>query len=292
MTTAEHAPTLRAFDDAEEAFGDFELGCATVDFGVLTRVKEAIAAGRIDLYLQPIVALPSTQPKFFEAFSRLRDAEGAVLAPVSYIEAAERAHRIGVIDNLILTRCIDAIRRRGRIDPDLTVFCNISPATLFDSEFFDQFTAYLESHDDLASRLVFEFTLPSIHMMHPRVERNIEEIAERGFAFSVDHVHSFDFDWDSLRARNFRYVKMSRRMLYGARSSRPSRERLAELRDMRNRLADSGIEVIAEKIELAGDLAAIQSSGIRYAQGHFFGAPRPADFYLHELTAVGATPGS
>lgn len=273
-----------AFGDADEAFG--EIGDPSpADFDALTRVRDAIVAGRIDLYVQPIVRLPDRTPRFHEAFSRLRDAEGGVLTPASYLEAAERAHRIGVIDNLILTRCIDAIMRRGAADDALTVFCNLSPATLFDSEFFDQFTSYLQSHEGLENWLVFEFTLPSIHMMHPRVVRNLEAIAEKGFRFSVDHVHTTNLDWAGLRQRNFRFVKASARTLSGTRNDVPAEERIAKVREFNAQLADRQIALIAEKIERESDLAIVEAAGVAYAQGHLFGSPRPADFYLAAVPA-------
>ncbi len=289
MTIVREASRQFRFGDASAAFEGISDCAAAADFDVLMRVKDAIAAGRIDLYLQPIVSLPQRKPRFYEAFSRLRDAEGAILKPASYIGAAERANRIGVIDNLILTRCVEAIRRRSRIDPHLVVFCNISPATLFDSEFFAQFAEFLEANDDLAGSLVFEFTYPSIHMMHPRVERNLAEIAARGFAFSVDHVHSIDLDWEALRARNFRFMKASARMLLGAEQAaelEKDDQRYRTLRDFRARIRDCGIDVIAEKIEREADMPGILSIGLDYGQGHLFGAPRPADHYLAALTPV------
>ncbi|MEO0398419.1 MAG: EAL domain-containing protein [Pseudomonadota bacterium] len=291
MFRRDNAPT----DAAPAPFSDLNdaLGVAAnsegdkTDLEVLGRVKEAIVAERIDLYLQPIVSLPQRKVRYYEAYSRLRDNEGRVLRPAVYLEAAERTGRIGVIDNLILTRCIEAVRRFGAQDPHLVVFCNVSPATLFDSEFFARFTSYLEANEDLASRLIFEFTYPSIHMMHPRVEKNLAEIAERGFAFSVDHVHSIDLDWENLRKRNFRFVKASVQMLLGAARFGAAggvgdgqTDVMAKLREFRKRLADSGVDLIAEKIERESDMPEILAIGLDYGQGHLFGAPRRAEAYL------------
>ena len=46
------------------------------------------------------------------------------------------------------------------------IFCNISPATIYDVDFFTRFTDYLDANEDLAQRLVFEFTYPAVEMMH------------------------------------------------------------------------------------------------------------------------------
>lgn len=253
-------------------------GVSNEDAKMLERVRRAIEGNRIDLFLQPIVSLPQRKTRYYEAFSRLRDVDGSVLRPTDYLDAVERANRIGVIDNMILLRCVQAFRRLKKQDSQFAVFCNLSPATLFDTDFFNHFTDYLEANDDLSTRLVFEFTYPAIHMMHPRFEENLEAIARRGFAFSLDHVHNLDVDWGALRAKNFRFVKASSGLLLSACAQ--GDVGAAKVRAFRKRLADAGIDLIAEKVEHESDMPEILALGIDYGQGNLFGAPRRAEFYV------------
>jgi cyclic-di-GMP phosphodiesterase TipF (flagellum assembly factor) len=266
-----------------------EKGISPDDASMLDRVKDAIENDRVELYLQPIVSLPQRKTRYYEAFSRLRDADGSVLRPSDYLDAAERANRIGVIDNMILLRCVQAFRRLKAHDSQFAVFCNLSPATLFDTEFFNHFTDYLEANSDLSSRLIFEFTYPAIHMMHPRFEDNLRAIARRGFAFSVDHVHSLDVDWSTLRAKNFRFVKASSSLLLAA--SAEGDAGAEKVRAFRKRLADAGVDLVAEKIENESDMPEILALGIDYGQGNLFGPPRRADFYV-DTDAAEDTPPS
>ncbi len=248
------------------------------DRRALNMVREAVEAERVDLYLQPIVSLPQRRPRFYEAFSRLRLADGSVIRPASYLEAAERANRIGVIDNMILLRCIQSLRAYQKTTPRLMVFCNLSPATVYDTSFFNHLTDYLELNPDLATSLVFEFTYPATQMMHPRVEENLQAIAAKGFEFSIDHIHTLDVDWRALRARNFTYVKAPASLLLNAnRIDEASALRVAAFR---KRLRDEGIDLIAEKVEFESHMPEILSLGIDFGQGNLFGAARPAQFYL------------
>lgn len=245
---------------------------------VLDRVRAIIEDGGIDLFLQPIVSLPQRKPRFYEAFSRLRDRENKVLTPAAYLEAAERANKIGVIDNMILMRCIQALREEKKRMPRLAVFCNLSPATIYDTAFFNQLTDYLELNSDLAANLIFEFTYPAVQTMHPRVEENLKAIAKRGFEFSLDHVQSLDLDWENLAARNFHFAKAPASLLLAA--GRSDEAALARLKAFRKRLADAGVDLIAEKLEFESHMPEILSLGIDYGQGNLFGAARPAGFYL------------
>ena len=248
------------------------------DVRILEEVRGAIENQRVELYLQPIVSLPQRKARFYEAFSRLRDAEGRVLRPSAYIDAAERANRIGVIDNMILIRSIQALRKQARRAPRLTVFCNLSPATLYDEQFFGHFVDYLEANTDLASRLVFEFTYPAVQMMHPRVEENLNAIAAKGFTFSIDHVHKFDIDVEALKLRGFAFIKIASSLLTAAHNG--DEEQARRLATLRKRLADNEIDLIAEKIEREEDMPALAGLGLDYGQGNLFGPPRQSQFYL------------
>jgi len=254
------------------------------DAAILNQVKGAIENDRVDLYLQPIVSLPQRKQRYFEAFSRLRNEDNSILRPVDYLEAAERANRIGLIDNMILLRAVQALRHLGPESQHYRVFCNISPATIFDTEFFARFTDYLDDNEDLAPRLVFEFTHPAIEIMHPKVEENLNAIAERGFAFSVDHIRRMDHNWKALRERNFRFVKASSAMLLAeSRGDAPAQMRVKAFKE---RLREAGIDLIVEKVELESHMPEILALGIDYGQGELFGAPRPAGFYLAPETGA------
>lgn len=252
------------------------------DAAALESVKEAIENDRIDLYLQPIVSLPQRKQRYYEAFSRLRRADGGVLKPADYIDAAERANRIGVIDNMILLRAVQSLRQLGPGCADRRIFCNVSPATIFDVDFFTRFTDYLDANEDLAQRLVFEFTYPAVEMMHDRVKKNLRAIAERGFSFSVDHIRRFDLNWSALREQNFRYVKASGALLLGEACKGDIGQ--ARIKAFKKALIENEIDLIVEKVEFESQMPEILSMGIDFGQGSLFGAPRLAESYIRAFT--------
>ncbi len=254
-------------------------GLSADDASVLEKVKTAIEEDRIDLYLQPIVSLPQRKVRYFESFSRLRNEDGTILRPATYLDAAERANRIGAIDNLILLRAVQALRNIGADKKGNRIFLNLSPATIFDEDFFGRFTDYLDANADLAPRIVFEFTYPAVEMMCGAVEKNLDAIANRGYAFSVDHVRRFDLNWKKLKERNFRFVKCPSALLLGEHNG--DEEARLRVKAFRERLRENDIDLIVEKVEFESHLPEILALGIDYGQGELFGAPRPAPFYLN-----------
>ena len=123
---------------------------------LLETVREALADNRVDLYLQPVVSLPQRRTVFYESFSRLRDATGRVMMPAEYLSVAEIEGLVSAIDNLLLFRCVQIVRRLAKQDRKVGIFCNVSPASLADDAFFPQFLEFLADNRDLSGALIFE----------------------------------------------------------------------------------------------------------------------------------------
>src|SRR5436305_866158 len=100
---------------------------------ILAAVRSAIDENRVDIYLQPMVTLPQRKVRFYEAVTRLRDDKGQILAADDFVATAEAGGLIGKIDNMVMHRCIQVLRRLMVRNKDVGVFCNVSAATLGNS---------------------------------------------------------------------------------------------------------------------------------------------------------------
>jgi cyclic-di-GMP phosphodiesterase TipF (flagellum assembly factor) len=128
---------------------------------VLDIVRAALRDDRVDLVLQPIVSLPQRRRRFYECFSRLRTEGGAMVMPEQYIALAEGAGLITAIDNMLLFRCVQLVRKIHSRSENIDFFCNISAHTIADESFFADFVEFLEGNRVLAAHLVFDATSPS-----------------------------------------------------------------------------------------------------------------------------------
>ncbi|HEU4475275.1 MAG TPA: EAL domain-containing protein, partial [Methyloceanibacter sp.] len=106
-----------------------------IDSGEMLEImSQAIEAGRVDLYLQPTVTLPDRRPCYFEALTRIRTKTDSLILPGSYLPVAEGSGLIPLIDNVLLVKSVQTLRRLGPDSPIKGVFCNISVKTLLDPE--------------------------------------------------------------------------------------------------------------------------------------------------------------
>ncbi|MBJ7511712.1 EAL domain-containing protein, partial [Brevundimonas sp.] len=123
---------------------------------LLRTIHEALSQGRVDLYLQPVVSLPQRRTLFYESFTRLRDASDRVMMPAEYLSLAEGEGLVPAIDNLLLFRCAQIVRRLSRQDRKVGVFCNVALTSLGDETFFPRFLDFLNENRDLNQALIFE----------------------------------------------------------------------------------------------------------------------------------------
>ncbi|HVZ29407.1 MAG TPA: EAL domain-containing protein [Asticcacaulis sp.] len=246
---------------------------------LIETIREALTENRVDLYLQPVVSLPQRKTIFYESFSRLRDMTGRVLMPAEYLNVADAEGLVPSIDNLLLFRCVQIVRRLAKQDRRVGIFCNISLTSLRDEVFFPQFLEFLNENKDLAGALIFELGQDAFAMRGSTEARNMAKLADLGFRFSIDKVSTIDFDLQDLHRSDVRYVKIGANLLLEQLLDIEGKPALKFLKDIHagdyaGLLARYGIEVIAEKVESEKQVVDILDIGIGYAQGHLFGEPR------------------
>ncbi len=247
---------------------------------LLETVREALAENRVDLYLQPIVGLPQRKTVFYESYSRLRDEDGRVMMPAEYLSVAEPEGLVTAIDNLLLFRCVQIVRRLAKTDKKVGIFCNVSMASLADESFFPQFLDLLTANRDLAGALIFEVGQAAFDTRGAIEARNMGKLADLGFRFSVDKVFDLDLDFQDLARSDVKFIKVGAQFLL---------EQLTEtdegmiLKSMPDLAAEDfaaltrryGVELIAEKVESERQVVDVLELDIGYGQGHLFGEPRP-----------------
>lgn len=236
---------------------------------ILGVMHHALEENRIDLYLQPIVRLPSRKVAHYEAFSRVRDDKGQIIFPRQFLPVAEESGLVGTLDNLLLFRCIQVIRRLGPRRPGVRFFCNISSRSLDDEDFFPQFVDFMSNNADLNDRLTFEFAQDDVRRHSNEVARGLATLGRQGFRFSMDQVRDLDIDAQSLALRHFSFVKIAAEAFRTAQGS-------IHRADLKGILARHDMELIVDKIEEEGAVIDILEDGVELGQGYLFGEPRPS----------------
>jgi len=242
-------------------------------------VRDALSSNRVDLYLQPIVSLPQRRTVFYESFSRLRDETGRIMMPAEYLSVAEPEGLMAAIDNLLLFRCVQIVRRLAKQDRKVGIFCNVSLASLADESFFPQFLEFMSANKDLAGALIFELGQSAFDRRGAIEARHMARLADLGFRFSLDKIVDLDLDFQELSRADVKFIKVGAQMLLDQLEETEGRLVIRSLPDLHAadfaRLTRRyGVEVIVEKVEAERQIVDILDLDIAFGQGHLFGEPR------------------
>lgn len=239
---------------------------------LLATLRNAIDENRVDIFLQPMVTLPQRKVRFYEAVTRVRDERDQLIAAEEFISIAEASGLIGRIDNMVMLRCVQVLRRLMVRNKDVGVFCNVAASTLGNSTTFAQCLDFLEANRALAPSLVLEFKQSTFRSLGPAETENLAALAQRGFRFSIDHVTDLRIEPRELADRGVRFIKVPAALLLDPRQASTSDIHPSDLSDLLGRF---GIDLIAERIEGERAVVDLLDYDVRFGQGFLFAPPRP-----------------
>ena len=263
--------------EQDEALRESQEGIPRLDPGeveslMLEEVRRSIEANKIELYLQPIMIIPQRRVRYYEALTRLKNESGRMILPNDYITIAEGAGVMPVIDNVMLFRSVQVLRRLEKRSSARGVFCNISVHSLLDPEFFHEFIAFMEQNKELSDSMFFEFGQPVISSCGAMERESLAALAALGFRFSLDQVTNLDVDFQELHDMGFRTVKLSADLFLNGMAEAGAQIHAV---DMKSYLERFGIQLIIEKIEDERTLANVLDHNVKLGQGYLFSEPRP-----------------
>jgi cyclic-di-GMP phosphodiesterase TipF (flagellum assembly factor) len=245
---------------------------ATEDEKLLAAINDAIEADRIELYLQPIVNLPDRELTYYEAFSRLRNELGQVIAPKDFLPLAELAGLTPIIDNQIILRVIQVVQRLVERGKGRLVFCNLSLSSLRDAEFFAEFMDFMEANQWLSEHLVFELTQEALEDAGAYERERMAAIVRLGFRFSLDQITRLDIDFKALAEQNFAFIKVHASLLLGSMDGSKTEIHSADLSHYLKRL---NITMIVDMVEREAVVRQLRDYNVSYVQGILFCEPKP-----------------
>ena len=241
----------------------------------VSKLTRACDESSFDLYFQPIVSIgPNPDPRqHFELMLRLRDENGALVAPAEFIPAAERYNIMPAIDRWVVKRAMEQIAHLGSSDTrPFTVAVNLSGTSLNDERFLEFLITELSSHDLSAGAVCFEITETAAISNLGNVVYFMRELKARGCRFALDDFGSGLSSFMYLKTLPVDYLKIDGQFIENVTHDPIDRSMVEAISQVGRAM---GIQTIAERVETREVLLELGRLGISYAQGYFISAPRP-----------------
>jgi cyclic-di-GMP phosphodiesterase TipF (flagellum assembly factor) len=241
---------------------------------LLDLARSALRQERLDLYLEPIVALPQRRRRYFECSVQLRLPNGREISADRCLHTARSAGLAGTVDNMLLFRSVESLRGLRKSSWPAGFFCPLAPSGLADQAFFRDFIAHLKADRDLVLNLVFEIAEGDLREISEDVTENIRRLAKAGFRLCLTRVSDLELDVVRLADQGFRFVKIDTALLLPATLEVSYAIRLRRLKVA---LDHAGISMIVDKLGSEQVLTELQDFKFGFAQGPLFGSAQKCE---------------
>lgn len=242
------------------------------------QIRSAVRSGAVDVHFQPIVDIHEGCVIAYEALARPGVDTGFVHAGQLF----ETAERCGMLWQLEETTRRLALERAVNLPEDTRLFINTTPLVFADERFAAAVRSEVESIPGLdPGRIVLEITELSQDDDLSKLLAQASMLRDSGFEVAVDDVGQGTSGLSRIMLLRPQWLKLDREFVSGI-----ARDSLKQnlVRFFVHYAGLSGVNVIAEGIETAEELAMVMGLGARFGQGYFLGRPAPAEVALGEST--------
>jgi len=246
-------------------------------------IDHAIAHDGFELLAQPIVSLAGTTIPQYELLLRMRDRQGDVIQPGSFVYIAERLGLVGEIDRWVVERAIGKLAEQRALGRDLRLEVNLSARTIGDERLMELIERRLRETGVPPDRLIFEVTETAAVAHVGRASAFAERLSELGCKFALDDFGAGFGSFYYLKHIPFDYLKIDGEFVGQCAHNQTDRTLIAAIVQIAR---DMGKQTIAE---FAGDqetVDALTALGVDYGQGFHLGRPAPLSEHLAALDAA------
>lgn len=260
----------------------------------VSRLNQALEEGRFELFAQRMLPIQHDMAaeQHFEVLLRMRDLDGSLLEPMSFLPAAERFTVMNAIDRWVvratlgaLSRAFEATRDRARSVPHVSI--NLSGSTFTSPGLTREIIEAVRSAGFPADHLCFEVTETAAIANLTEASRFIAELRGLGCKIALDDVGTGFSSFGYLRTLPIDYLKIDGSFVRSILGDAVDR---AMVESIQRIAAALHIHTVAEYVEDVRQLPLLREIGVHYAQGIGLHRPEPLADLLHTLDAQNVLP--
>jgi EAL domain-containing protein (putative c-di-GMP-specific phosphodiesterase class I) len=218
---------------------------------------------------QPIVSLEGGQVFGYEALTRLKDRR-LFDGPQELFEFAEKEGQVYALDRVARELAIDGCTE---LKAGQKLFINVMAQIMEDPDFSPgQTISLLEQHRLSPHHVVFEITERSAIADYPAVKKALQHYRNQGYQIAIDDVGAGYSSLQSIVELHPDFIKVDRSIVQDIHRNEMKEHVMGTLLDIGGKM---GVSLIAEGIEVEGELKKLAQMGVHYAQGYWIGRPAP-----------------
>jgi diguanylate cyclase (GGDEF)-like protein/PAS domain S-box-containing protein len=236
-------------------------------------LRQAIERDELQLFFQPVVSLKTGRIAGFESLVRWRHPKRGLLGPGEFVSLAEETGLIGQIGAWVLDEACRRMRdwqARLPADPPLTISVNLSIRQFNQIDLVTEIVETLARSGWRGGRLKLELTETALMQNAARATHILAQLKAADIEVSLDDFGTGYSSLSYLHALPFDTLKIDKSFISGMVHDRSKLEIVRAILLLAHNLE---MDVVAEGVETAEQLAQLRALDCEYAQGFLFAPP-------------------
>ncbi|GAA2127629.1 putative bifunctional diguanylate cyclase/phosphodiesterase [Arthrobacter humicola] len=242
---------------------------------LVAELRTALATDELELEYQPIMDLRTGTIAGTEALIRWRHPDLGLLAPDTFLDAADEAGLTVEIGHWVLRNAI-AQTGRWKSDPglpaDFSTHINLSPADLHHVDLAPYVEDLLVRHGVEPRHISIEITETAIMRGGPEVAATMQSLNDLGVRIEIDDFGTGYSSISYLRTLPASQAKIDKSLLDGLTTDRQQETFVAAILQL---IHSAGLGAVAEGIEDREQADRLRHLDCEFGQGYFFSRPLP-----------------
>ncbi len=246
-------------------------------------LRRALRRDELELHYQPRLCLNSGKILGLEALVRWRHAERGLLPPSEFVPLAEQSGLIVPLGYWVISRALrdmQTLNEKGL--PPLHMAINLSFRQFQDNQLLATLSRLIADRGVDAQWLEFELTETAVMRRSDLVKQTMDALGRLGVRFSLDDFGTGFSSFVHLNSLPIALLKIDKSFV-GEMEQREENRKLVHA--MINLAHNLSLEVVAEGVETAEQLALLRSFNCDQVQGYLISHPLPLSDLLVYLTS-------
>ncbi|WP_427129581.1 putative bifunctional diguanylate cyclase/phosphodiesterase [Pseudarthrobacter sp. S9] len=240
---------------------------------LVAELRTALATDELELEYQPIMDLSTGTIAGAEALIRWRHPDLGLLAPDTFLDAADEAGLTVEIGHWVLR---NAIAQTGRwksvpgLPADFSTHINLAPADLHHIDLAPYVEGLLARHGVEPCHISIEITETAIMRGGPEVAATMQSLNDLGVRIEIDDFGTGYSSISYLRTLPAAQAKIDKSLLDGLTTDRQQESFVAAILQL---IHSAGLGAVAEGIEDREQADRLRQLNCEFGQGYFFSRP-------------------
>ncbi len=255
--------------------GESNLKDNEYEISVKRYLEKSLDEDIVEVFLQPIVSADTESVVGAEALCRIRDEEGQLIPPGTFIPIAEKNGRINLLGEQVFRKTCEFIMHNDLDKMGISwINVNLSPMQFMRADLSERYADILSEFDIDTKKIHLEITEASM-VDDFFLRRQINALKEQGFDFALDDYGTGYSNLSRLKKCPFANVKLDMSIVRDFYN-----EPDEILPNMIKAFNHMNFSVTAEGIEGEDMARVMRHIGCSYLQGYYFSKPLPMEEFL------------